>query len=107
MIDIIDFSDCPLSDRDLSYGGRSGPKRGIVYRGMKWILKFPKSGALMREAKGLSYVTSPLCEFIGSHVFSILGCDVQETVMGVCFDGRKLKPYAPAKILSAMIRTKN
>ena len=97
MIEIVDFSNCPLSDRDLSYAGRAGEKRGIVYQGSKWILKFPKSGALMREAKGLSYVTSPLCEFIGSHVFSILGYEVQETVMGVCFDGRKWKPVCACK----------
>lgn len=44
MIDIVDFSDCPLSDRDLSYGGQSGPKRGIFNEGRNEFSNFLKVG---------------------------------------------------------------
>ncbi len=30
---LIDFSACPLSARDLQYGGRAGVKRGVLYQG--------------------------------------------------------------------------
>jgi len=42
MIDIIDFSNAPLSQRDLQYAGRAGEKRGIIYNNGFWFLKFPK-----------------------------------------------------------------
>lgn len=28
---LIDFSNCPLSDRNLEYAGSAGEKRGIIY----------------------------------------------------------------------------
>ena len=31
MIKIIDFSNHPLSSRNLQYGGRAGEKRGIIF----------------------------------------------------------------------------
>lgn len=40
---IIDFSNCSLSDRNLQYAGRAGEKRGIIYKGENWFLKFPKN----------------------------------------------------------------
>ncbi len=39
---IMDFSSCPLSKRNLEYGGRAGEKKGILFEGSNWILKFPK-----------------------------------------------------------------
>lgn len=53
MTDVVDFTDCPLSPRNLEYGGRAGEKRGIVYKGGYWILKFPKSTSGMRKVEGL------------------------------------------------------
>lgn len=88
---IIDFSFCPLSSRNLEYGGRAGEKKGIVFEGANWILKFPKNTNGMNNIKGLSYVTSPLSEFIGSHIYEILGYDVHKTKLGVCFDGKRTK----------------
>ena len=40
---IIDFSDCPYSDKHGVYGGLSGRKDGIVYDRDNWIIKYPKS----------------------------------------------------------------
>ena len=36
---IIDFSDCPYSDRHGYYGGQAGDKDGILYDGEYWIIK--------------------------------------------------------------------
>ncbi len=94
---LIDFSVCPLSARDLQYGGRAGVKRGVLYQGDPWILKFPKNTLGMRGVEGISYVTSPLNEYLGSQIFKILGYDVQETILGVCFDGKRLKPVCACK----------
>lgn len=67
MIEIINFTDYALSDRDLQYAGRAGEKRGIIYNGDYWFLKFPKNTIGMNRVTGISYVTSPLSEYIGSH----------------------------------------
>lgn len=91
MRELVDFSSCPLSKRNLQYGGRAGEKRGIVYQGEPWILKFPKNTIGMKGVEGISYVTSPLNEFIGSQIFKILGHEAQETLLGVCFDGKRYK----------------
>lgn len=91
MTKIIDFTDCPLSQRNLQYGGRAGEKRGIIYENELWFLKFPKNSIGMENTKTLSYVTSPLSEYIGSHIYEILGYDVHKTILGVCFDGKRNK----------------
>ena len=97
MIHILDFSNCKLSSRNLEYGGRAGEKKGIIYYGDFWFLKFPKNASIMNNAKGLSYVTSPLSEFIGSNIFRILGYDVHDTMLGICFDGKKYKVVCACK----------
>ena len=60
MIEIIDFTNCELSSKNLEYGGRAGEKKGIIYNNGFWFLKFPKNTLGMDKVKGLSYVTSPL-----------------------------------------------
>lgn len=97
MIEIIDFTNCKLSSRDLQYGGRAGEKRGIVYNNKYWFLKFPKTTNGMRNIKRLSYVTSPISEYIGSHIYQILGYDVHETILGVCYDGKRYKVVCACK----------
>ena len=43
MIEMIDFTNCELSSRNLEYGGRAGEKKGIIYNNEFWFLKFPKN----------------------------------------------------------------
>ena len=97
MIEMIDFSSCELSSRNLQYGGRAGEKRGIIYNGEFWFLKFPKNTIGMRKVDGLSYVTSPLSEYIGSNIYKILGYNVHETKLGICFDGKRNKVVCACK----------
>ena len=97
MINMIDFTNCELSSRNLEYGGRAGEKKGIIYNNGFWFLKFPKNTLGMDKVKGLSYVTSPLSEYIGSNIYRILGYDVHETVLGICFDGKRNKVVCACK----------
>ena len=97
MIKIVDFSKCELSSRNLEYGGRAGEKKGIIFENAFWFLKFPKTTAGMDVENDLSYTTSPLSEYIGSHIFEILGYNVHKTILGVCLDGNKYKVVCACK----------
>lgn len=79
MINIIDFSNYKSNGR--TYGGNSGSKRGILINGNDWFLKYPKSTKSM-EVDDMSYTTTPLSEYLGSHIYELLGFDVHETVLG-------------------------
>lgn len=65
------------------YGGTAGRKMGIVYEGKNYILKFP--GNLKEQQMKniqLSYSNSPVCEYIGSQIYRLLGFSVHDTVLG-------------------------
>ena len=79
-MEIIDFNKCELSGRE--YGGHSGSKKGIIYQNDNWLLKFSKSTIGM-DRIDISYTSSPLSEFIGSHVFEMIGIPVHETLLGI------------------------
>ena len=81
MIEIIDLSNMPLSDRNGSYGGLAGLKDGIIYNNEYWIVKYPKNTGSMRNVD-ISYTTAPLSEFIGSHIYNFLGIDAHKTILG-------------------------
>lgn len=97
MIKLIDFTEFKLSDRNLQYAGRAGEKRGIFINNEYWFLKFPKNTIGMNRVVGLSYVTSPLSEFIGSNIYKILGYEVHDTLLGICNDGKKNKVVCACK----------
>lgn len=80
--DIIDFNKCPLSSRNGKYGGMAGSKEGIIYKDDFWIIKYPKNTKYM-DVSDLSYTTSCLSEYLGSHIYQILGYDVHETLLGI------------------------
>lgn len=79
---IHDFNNCCLSDRNGTYGGLAGRKDGVIINGERWIIKYPKTTKGMRNVP-ISYTTSPLNEFIGSHIYGFLGYPVHETMLGV------------------------
>ena len=51
----------------------------------------------MNRVTGISYVTSPLSEYIGSHIYEILGYDVHKTILGICNDGKRNKVVCACK----------
>lgn len=80
MMALIDFEGCEKSRR--FYAGNAGRKIGVVWNGGNWILKFPGlTGRLQGSVP--SYTTAPLSEFLGSHVYGMLGIPVHETVLGI------------------------
>lgn len=83
-MEVFDFSECEYSNRNGSYGGAAGDKDGIIINGEPWIAKYPKSNEGMTRSDKLSRTTqTPLSEYIGSHIYGILGYPVHETVLGI------------------------
>lgn len=79
-VDIQDFEACGRSG--LYYGGNGGRKEGIVWNSEYWIVKFPGStSGLQGDVPSIN--TAPISEWLGSHVYEMLGVPVQETVLGV------------------------
>ena len=82
MINIYDLNDYPNSLKNADYGGMAGSKDGILIDGEEWMIKYPKHLSDM-AGNGLAfYSTSPLSEYLGSHIYEILGYDVHETILG-------------------------
>ena len=57
MLNIEDWSDLPLSDRNGTYGGMAGAKRGVIYNNEPWMIKLPKRIKRV-DVSELSYTTS-------------------------------------------------
>lgn len=79
---VINLNKYTLSYKNGTYGGLAGYKDGIVIDDGLWMVKYPKNLANMQGNGIASYSTSPLSEFIGSHIFAILGIPVHETILG-------------------------
>lgn len=83
-MEILDLSNSEYSNRNGSYGGAAGDKDGIVINGEPWIAKYPKSNEGMARSDKLSNTSqTPLSEYIGSHIYEILGYPVHKTVLGI------------------------
>lgn len=81
-IKIYDLNQFPTNTRNGSYGGAAGSKEGIDIEKEHWIIKYPQT---TRGMKGdlLSYTTAPLSEYLGSHIYQMLGIDVHDTLLGI------------------------
>lgn len=77
---IHDFRDCEPSG--LFYGGRAGQKEGILIDGEPWIAKYPRTTRDLKGKRLPSYTSSPVSEYIGSHIFASLGIPAHETRLG-------------------------
>ena len=71
-----------LNPSGISYGGHGGSKRGIIINNERWFLKYPKSTKSM-DVEGLSYSTTPLSEYLGSHIYESIGLRTHETKLGI------------------------
>lgn len=82
MVKLVDFNDYRQNQR--MYGGTAGRKMGITYGGKEYLLKFP--GNLKEKQMkniNLSYSNSPVCEYIGSKVYKIIGLPVHDVILGI------------------------
>lgn len=67
---------------DETYGGMAGAKLGITIDGQNYLLKFPNNLKEEMEKFGISYSNSPSSEYLGSHIYSMLGIPTHETFLG-------------------------
>ena len=77
---ILDLRDCELSLR--GYGGAAGRKVGIVIDGEPWIAKFPRTTRDLVGRHLPSYTSSPVSEYLGSHIYELLGVPAHRTELG-------------------------
>lgn len=73
MEQIYDLSNLQYSNRHGTYGGINGNKDGVILNDEYWIVKYPK----------MKNISSPLSEYIGSHIYGILGLPVHDTILGI------------------------
>ena len=78
---IRNVDECGYSFKNGSYDGAAGDKDGLIIDGANWLVKYPKNIGNLERTGGASYSTSPLSEYIGSHIFDILGFPVHETML--------------------------
>lgn len=81
-MEMVDFNEYEQNQR--MYGGTAGRKMGICYHGENYLLKFP-GNLKERHMKNirLSYSNSPVCEYIGSQIYRLLGFEVHDTLLGM------------------------
>ena len=75
----IDFSNYPLSD---TYYGGSEKKIGILINNDRFMLKFQKETPFGKRNNHIS-------EYLGSHIFQLIGIPVQETFLGT-YEGKNV-----------------
>ena len=79
--DLINFNNCPTNTR--MYGGLAGNKIGIIYNNENYLIKYPQNLKNIRMKNvNLSYSNAPICEYLGSHIYEILGIPVHKTILG-------------------------
>lgn len=74
---MIDFTNLPT--RKKAYGGANGSKLSIVYNDELYMLKLPMHA---QKNPNLSYTNSCTSEYLGCHIFNMLGITAQETLLG-------------------------
>lgn len=74
---MIDFTEC--ATRKKAYNGANGTKMCIIYNDELYMLKMPMHPT---KKTNLSYVNGCISEYIGCHIYDMLGIPVQETVLG-------------------------
>ena len=75
---MIDFTNLPT--RKKAYGGANGNKLSVVYDGELYMLKLPIHAL---RNPNLSYTNSCTSEYLGCHIFNMLGVKAQDTLLGI------------------------
>ena len=89
---MIDFTDLPR--RKKTYTGTNGSKIAVMYNDELYMLKFP---VLPSRNKEMNYTNGCVSEYLGSHVFEIIGIPVQETLLGTFMKNGKEKVVVACK----------
>lgn len=89
---MIDFTNLP--HRQKCYAGANGSKLSVIYEGEQYMLKFP---ALPMKNNEMSYTNGCFSEYIGCHIFDIVGIPVQKTLLGTYIKNGKEKIVVACK----------
>ena len=76
-MEFLNFNDYQV--RKKTYGGTNGNKISLMINGELYMLKLPSHAP---KNDNLSYANSCVSEYIGSHIFNMLGVKAQETILG-------------------------
>lgn len=93
---MIDFTNLPV--RNKTYAGANGSKISVLYNGELYMLKFPAVPAIN---KNMSYANGCVSEYLGCHIFEIVGIPVQETMLGTYNKNGKEKIVVACKDFTA------
>ena len=74
---LIDFTNLPK--RKKSYGGANGSKLSVIINNELYMLKLPSHAP---RNENLSYANSCVSEYLGCHIFNMIGINAQETILG-------------------------
>ncbi len=74
---MIDFTSLPT--RKKAYGGANGSKLSVIYNNELYMLKLPMHAI---KNPNLSYTNSCTSEYLGCHIFNMLGVKAQDTLLG-------------------------
>ena len=58
----------------------SEKKKTLIYENKKYLVKFPDP--VREKNKNISYINNAFSEYIGSHIFKIVGFEVKNTILG-------------------------
>ncbi len=89
---MIDFTNIPIKKK--AYGGANGSKLSVVYNGELYMLKLPMHAL---KNPNLSYTNSCTSEYIGCHIFNMLGIKAQETLLGIFEYHNKVRTVVACK----------
>lgn len=97
---MIDFTKLPHKQK--CYAGANGSKLSVIYNGEQYMLKFPP---IPSRNMDMSYTNGCASEYIGCHIFEIIGIPVQETVLGTYTVGNKEKVVVACKDFTSLYVT--
>lgn len=80
-MNIRNVDNAPYSEKHGTYGGASGFKDGLIIDGQDWLVKYPKNASNLSRHEEMSYTYGPVSEYLGSHIYELLGYPVHETML--------------------------
>ena len=83
-----------LQTKKKAYGGANGSKLSVIFNNELYMLKLPLHST---KNPKLSYTNSCTSEFLGCHIFSLLGIKAQETLLGEYEYHNKIRPVVACK----------
>ena len=89
---MLDFTN--LSTKKKAYGGANGSKLSVIYNDELYMLKLPMHAL---KNPNLSYTNSCTSEYLGCHIFNMLGIKAQETLLGTYKYHDKVKTVVACK----------